>query len=285
MPPVTRAYITLSFLTTAGCALEVGAIAVIKLYQLGQPASARYASSLQVISPFNIYFNARLIFQKGEVWRLLTTFMFFGSLGQSLLCCVMLPADVSKLVQQKQALPGTLLCIKSAGTRKHALPQSVNILLPYHATGHIQTYAVEVRSVAAGLDFVFHMFFLIKYSKSLEEGSFRGRSADFLWMLLVGKLWTAAITSCKPTSDAGCLQLAVINTDIPRLLLGRWSSTDMLRPICQCPIPRLILDIHDGESACQCSTSSPACMATTKMLTTNLASMLEACRISHVLPG
>lgn len=30
------------------------------------------------------------------------------------------------------------------------------------------------------------MFFLVKYSKSLEEGSFRNRSADFLWMLLVG---------------------------------------------------------------------------------------------------
>ncbi|KAA6420069.1 MAG: derlin- -like isoform 2, partial [Trebouxia sp. A1-2] len=56
LPPVTRAYITLCVLTTAGCALEV-------------------------ITPFNIYFNARLIFQKGEVWRLLTTFMFFGSLG------------------------------------------------------------------------------------------------------------------------------------------------------------------------------------------------------------
>lgn len=37
---------------------------------------------LQIISPFNIYFNARLIFQKGEVWRLLTNFMFFGSLGE-----------------------------------------------------------------------------------------------------------------------------------------------------------------------------------------------------------
>ena len=30
------------------------------------------------------------------------------------------------------------------------------------------------------------MFFLIKYSKALEEGSFRGRSADFLWMLVFG---------------------------------------------------------------------------------------------------
>ncbi len=46
---------------------------------------------------------------------------------------------------------------------------------------------------AAGLDFVFHMFFLIKYSKSLEEGSFRGRSADFLWMLLIGE---ALLTCC-----------------------------------------------------------------------------------------
>lgn len=37
-----------------------------------------------------------------------------------------------------------------------------------------------------GLDFFFHMFFLVKYSKSLEEGSFRNRSADFLWMLMFG---------------------------------------------------------------------------------------------------
>ena len=49
---------------------------------------------------------------------------------------------------------------------------------------------VSVNAVA-GLDFVFHMFFLIKYSKSLEEGSFRGRSADFLWMLLIGDFASA----------------------------------------------------------------------------------------------
>jgi hypothetical protein len=28
-----------------------------------------------------VYYNAKLIFQKGEVWRLLTNFMFFGNLG------------------------------------------------------------------------------------------------------------------------------------------------------------------------------------------------------------
>ena len=41
-------------------------------------------------------------------------------------------------------------------------------------------------AIFAGLDFVFHMFFLIKYSSSLEEGSFRSSSADFLWMLIFG---------------------------------------------------------------------------------------------------
>lgn len=99
LPIVTRTYVTLAFLTTAGCALEI-------------------------ITPFNVYFNAKLICQKFELWRLLTNFFFFGNLG---------------------------------------------------------------------LDFVFHMFFLIKYCKSLEEGSFRGRSADFMWMLLFGGIMLTCI--------------------------------------------------------------------------------------------
>lgn len=36
---------------------------------------------LQVITPYHIYFNAWLILQKMELWRLLTNFFFFGSLG------------------------------------------------------------------------------------------------------------------------------------------------------------------------------------------------------------
>eukprot|EP00951_Prasinocladus_malaysianus_P013907 scaffold105803_cov37-Prasinocladus_malaysianus.AAC.1 len=92
LPPITRSYVTLSFLTTAGCAMDI-------------------------ISPFNVYFNAKLIFTRWQLWRLFTNFFFFGSLG---------------------------------------------------------------------LDFVFHIFFLLKYCKALEEGSFRGRSADFLFMLLFG---------------------------------------------------------------------------------------------------
>lgn len=38
----------------------------------------------------------------------------------------------------------------------------------------------------ADLDFLFHMFFLVRYCKLLEENSFRGKTADFLYMLLFG---------------------------------------------------------------------------------------------------
>lgn len=92
MPIITRSYLTLAVLTTAGCALEI-------------------------ISPFSVYFNARLIFRKFQLWRLVTNFFYFGNIG---------------------------------------------------------------------LDFLFHMFFLSRYCKLLEETSFRGRSADFFFMLLFG---------------------------------------------------------------------------------------------------
>ena len=39
---------------------------------------------------------------------------------------------------------------------------------------------------ALGVDFVFHMFFLSRYCRMLEEGSFQGRSADFFYMLVFG---------------------------------------------------------------------------------------------------
>ncbi|CAL6384696.1 unnamed protein product [Bathycoccus prasinos] len=91
-PIVTRCYLTMSFLITAGCALEV-------------------------ISPFSVYFNSNLVFREYQLWRLITNFFFFGALG---------------------------------------------------------------------LDFVFHMFFLARYCRMLEEGTFRGKSADFFWMLAFG---------------------------------------------------------------------------------------------------
>ncbi|KAK4873800.1 hypothetical protein RN001_013160 [Aquatica leii] len=55
MPPVTRAYTTACVITTLAVQLELA-------------------------SPFQLYFNPILIL-KGQVWRLLTTFMFFGTFG------------------------------------------------------------------------------------------------------------------------------------------------------------------------------------------------------------
>jgi len=92
IPLITRVYLTGSMLTTAACSLEL-------------------------ISPFSLYFNLRLVFVRAQVWRLFTNFFFFGSIS---------------------------------------------------------------------LDFFFHMFFLVRYCRMLEEGSFRGRPADFLLMLLFG---------------------------------------------------------------------------------------------------
>lgn len=92
MPPITRAYATACFMTTLACQLEI-------------------------VSPFQLYFNLELILHDFEVWRLVTNFVYFGNFN---------------------------------------------------------------------IDFIFHMFFLVRYCRMLEEGSFRGRGADFLYMLLFG---------------------------------------------------------------------------------------------------
>jgi len=92
IPVVSRLYFTLAFLTTAGCALDI-------------------------ISPFMLYYNFDLIFSEGQVWRLFTSYLFFGYFS---------------------------------------------------------------------VDFLFHMYFLVRYCRLLEEGDFRGRTANFVLMLAFG---------------------------------------------------------------------------------------------------
>lgn len=92
IPPISRIYFTSAFLTTAGCAMDI-------------------------ISPFNLYYNFDLIFFQGQVWRLFTSFLFFGMFS---------------------------------------------------------------------LHFFFHMYFLVRYCRLLEEGDFRERRANFVLMLLFG---------------------------------------------------------------------------------------------------
>ncbi|EEB10041.1 Derlin-2, putative [Pediculus humanus corporis] len=92
IPVVTRAYTTACVITTI-------------------------AVQLELVSPFQLYFNPILIFSQYQVWRLITTFLFFGAIG---------------------------------------------------------------------FTFFFNIIFTYRYCRMLEEGSFRGRTADFIMMFLFG---------------------------------------------------------------------------------------------------
>ncbi|CAG9461720.1 unnamed protein product [Pedinophyceae sp. YPF-701] len=92
IPVVTRTYLTMAFVVTAAC-------------------------SLDILTPYRLYYSTRAVFKRHEYWRLITNFLFFGKLG---------------------------------------------------------------------LDWLFHMFFMSRYARALEESSFHNRPADFLWMLVIG---------------------------------------------------------------------------------------------------
>ena len=95
-PPVTRVWIAGAVLTTAAC-------------------------SLDLLSPFTLYFNAPLI-AKGQVWRLITPYLYFSS--------------------------------------------------------------------SFNLDYLFHLYFLCRYCKALEDSyafsASAGRTVHFFYMLLLG---------------------------------------------------------------------------------------------------
>lgn len=92
IPPVSRLYLTSAVAMTTACFLDV-------------------------VSPLTLYYNYDLILNKGQYWRIITSFLFFGSFS---------------------------------------------------------------------IDFLFHMYFVVRYCRLLEEGPFRGRTADFLFMIIYG---------------------------------------------------------------------------------------------------
>jgi len=108
----------------------------------------------QIISPFYLYFNSKLIFLKHEYWRLATNFLYFGNVG---------------------------------------------------------------------IDFVFHLFFLMRYCKSLEEGSFRNKSVDFLWMLLFGAMLLLAM--------APLAKVQFLGTSLNFMLVYVWSRRNPEVPL------------------------------------------------------
>ncbi|XP_057392100.1 derlin-2 isoform X8 [Balaenoptera acutorostrata] len=127
IPPVSRAYTTACVLTTAAVVSSCSASFSLSGLDItgssgngfGPPGSSEglVSKQLELITPFQLYFNPELIFKHFQIWRLITNFLFFGPVG---------------------------------------------------------------------FNFLFNMIFLYRYCRMLEEGSFRGRTADFVFMFLFG---------------------------------------------------------------------------------------------------
>jgi len=69
------------------------------------------------------------------------------------------------------------------------------------------------------IDFIFHMFFISRYSRMLEEGSFRGRTADYFWMLMLG---VVAFIIVIPIFTARS-QYLFLSTPLTFMLVYIWS--------------------------------------------------------------
>lgn len=101
---------------------------ISKLY-LTSAVGITTACFLDLVSPLTLYYNYELILNKGQYWRIITSFLFFGSFS---------------------------------------------------------------------IDFLFHMYFVVRYCRLLEEGPFRGRTADFVFMIFYGAVM---MLICSMTID------------------------------------------------------------------------------------
>ena len=97
--------------------LDTSSIALIFIFVNLFCFGCAFLQHLDLVSPLSLYFNPNVILRKFQLWRLATTFLFFGSVG---------------------------------------------------------------------INFFFNMVFTYRYCRMLEEGSFRGRSSDFVMMFLFG---------------------------------------------------------------------------------------------------
>ncbi|KAL7750321.1 hypothetical protein RI367_004093 [Sorochytrium milnesiophthora] len=69
-----------------------------------------------------------------------------------------------------------------------------------------------------GIDFVLHMFFMSRYCRQLEEGSFRSRPADFAFLLLLSACTLVAVAALFPA-----LQLRFLGGPLSFVLVYVWS--------------------------------------------------------------
>ncbi|KAG6499965.1 derlin-2.2 [Zingiber officinale] len=77
------------------------------------------------------------------------------------------------------------------------------------------------------LDFLFHMFFLARYCKLLEENSFRGKTADFLYMLLFGATVLTGIVfigGMIPYLSATFANILFLSNSLTFMMVYIWSK-------------------------------------------------------------
>ncbi|KAJ1991261.1 hypothetical protein H4R33_001422 [Dimargaris cristalligena] len=100
------------------------------------------AAHIGSVTMFQLYYDFELTFFRGQLWRLFTTFLYFG-------------------------------------------PFSFN--------------------------WAFHTYFMVQYMRDLEEGSFRNRSADFLWFLVLSGVLLLACSAVFTTPfQAPALSFVII---------------------------------------------------------------------------
>lgn len=77
------------------------------------------------------------------------------------------------------------------------------------------------------LDFLFHMFFLARYCKLLEENSFRGRTADFFYMLLFGGTVLTAVVlagGMVPYLSVSFAKILFLSNSLTFMMVYVWSK-------------------------------------------------------------
>ncbi|XP_053707321.1 derlin-2 isoform X1 [Synchiropus splendidus] len=139
IPVVTRAYTTACVLTTA-------------------------AVQLEIITPFQLYFNPDLIIKNYQVrfspfllpWQICVAVIFIFYIEYILNIYTLL------------------------------VPNAMLMFLVFLQVWRLITNFLFFGPV--GFNFLFNMIFLYRYCRMLEEGSFRGRTADFVFMFLFGGL-------------------------------------------------------------------------------------------------
>ncbi|GAA6040264.1 hypothetical protein JCM8097_009394 [Rhodosporidiobolus ruineniae] len=102
---------------------------ITKAYLIGAVGTS-VAVQCNFVTPLQLYFTWRSAIDNGQVWRIVTCFLYWGPLS---------------------------------------------------------------------LDFFFHLFFFMRYSKMLEESAFHGRRADYVWLLLVSCTLLLILSPLSPT--------------------------------------------------------------------------------------